>query len=54
MTIVGSRLPNRRAGWRGNGDAGHFTWEDAADEYTALVTTWWGGGYATTGSAATR
>jgi pimeloyl-ACP methyl ester carboxylesterase len=27
-------------------DAGHFTWEDAADEYAALVTTWWGGGYA--------
>jgi pimeloyl-ACP methyl ester carboxylesterase len=22
-------------------DAGHFTWEDAADEYAALVTTWW-------------
>jgi len=35
-------------------DAGHFTWEDAADEYTALVTTWWSGGYATTGSAAAR
>ena len=33
-------------------DAGHFTWEDAADEYAALVTTWWGGGYAATGSAA--
>jgi pimeloyl-ACP methyl ester carboxylesterase len=33
-------------------DAGHFTWEDAAIEYGALVTTWWGGGYATTGSAA--
>jgi len=29
-------------------DAGHFTWEDAVDEYAALVTTWWGGGYATT------
>jgi len=35
-------------------DAGHFTWEDAAGEYTALVTTWWSGGYATTGSAAAR
>jgi pimeloyl-ACP methyl ester carboxylesterase len=35
-------------------DAGHFTWEDAADEYAALVTTWWGGGYATTGAAAAR
>ena len=33
-------------------DAGHFTWEDGADEYAALVTSWWGGGYATAGSAA--
>ena len=22
-------------------DAGHFAWEDAADEYAALVTRWW-------------
>jgi pimeloyl-ACP methyl ester carboxylesterase len=29
-------------------DAGHFTWEDGADEYAALVTSWWDGGYATT------
>jgi pimeloyl-ACP methyl ester carboxylesterase len=35
-------------------DVGHFTWEDAADEYAALVTSWWGGGYATAGSAAAR
>jgi pimeloyl-ACP methyl ester carboxylesterase len=28
-------------------DAGHFTWEDGADEYAALVTSWWDGGYAT-------
>jgi pimeloyl-ACP methyl ester carboxylesterase len=35
-------------------DAGHFTWEDAADEYAALVTSWWDGGYATTGPAAAR
>ena len=27
-------------------DAGHFTWEDAAAEYAALVTSWWAGGYA--------
>jgi pimeloyl-ACP methyl ester carboxylesterase len=27
-------------------DAGHFTWEDVADDYAALVTTWWDGGYA--------
>jgi pimeloyl-ACP methyl ester carboxylesterase len=25
-------------------DAGHFTWEDAAGEYAALVTSWWAGG----------
>ena len=33
-------------------DAGHFTWEDRADEYAALVTSWWGGGYAIADSAA--
>jgi pimeloyl-ACP methyl ester carboxylesterase len=33
-------------------DAGHFIWEEAADEYAALVTTWWSGGYATGGSEA--
>jgi pimeloyl-ACP methyl ester carboxylesterase len=26
-------------------DAAHFTWEDAADQYAALVTSWWSGGY---------
>jgi pimeloyl-ACP methyl ester carboxylesterase len=31
-------------------DAGHFTWEDAADDDAALVTTWRSGGYATTSS----
>jgi pimeloyl-ACP methyl ester carboxylesterase len=31
-------------------DAGHFTWEDEADTYAALVTSWWAGGYAKTGS----
>jgi pimeloyl-ACP methyl ester carboxylesterase len=35
-------------------DAGHFTWEDAADEYATLATSWWEGGYATTASAAPR
>jgi pimeloyl-ACP methyl ester carboxylesterase len=35
-------------------DAGHFVWEDAADEYAALVTSWWDGGYATTSSTADR
>jgi pimeloyl-ACP methyl ester carboxylesterase len=28
-------------------DAGHFTWEDAADQCAALVTTWCTGGYRT-------
>ena len=27
-------------------DAGHFTWEDSPDEYAALITSWWAGGYA--------
>jgi hypothetical protein len=35
-------------------EAGHFTWDDAADEYAALVTSWCGGGYAATGTAAAR
>ena len=30
-------------------DAGHFTWEDAAVEYSALITNWWRGDYAATG-----
>ena len=34
-------------------DAGHFTWEDAADDYASLVTTWWSGGYARAGFDAT-
>jgi pimeloyl-ACP methyl ester carboxylesterase len=35
-------------------DAGHFAWEDAADEYAALATSWWQGGYAATKSATPR
>jgi pimeloyl-ACP methyl ester carboxylesterase len=31
-------------------EAGHFTWEDAADEYAALVSGWWDGGHATAGA----
>jgi pimeloyl-ACP methyl ester carboxylesterase len=31
-------------------DAGHFTWEDAAEEYAALVTAWWAGGYVAAGT----
>ena len=33
-------------------DAGHFMWEDAADQYAALGTSWWAGGYATAGGGA--
>jgi pimeloyl-ACP methyl ester carboxylesterase len=32
-------------------DAGHFTWEDAADEYAGLVTSWWDGGYSAVAAA---
>jgi len=28
-------------------DSGHFAWEDAADEYAALVNAWWADGYKT-------
>ena len=35
-------------------DAGHFTWEDTAKEYAGLITSWWGGDYATTGAGAAR
>jgi pimeloyl-ACP methyl ester carboxylesterase len=35
-------------------DAGHFTWEDAADQYAALVTTWWNGGYAASSASRPR
>jgi pimeloyl-ACP methyl ester carboxylesterase len=33
-------------------DVGHFVWEDAADEFAAVVTSWWSGGHADTGPAA--
>jgi pimeloyl-ACP methyl ester carboxylesterase len=26
-------------------DAGHFVWADRADDYAALVVSWWNGGY---------
>jgi pimeloyl-ACP methyl ester carboxylesterase len=35
-------------------DAGHFTWEEAADEYAALAASWWQGGYVTAASAGAR
>jgi pimeloyl-ACP methyl ester carboxylesterase len=34
-------------------DIGHFPWEDGADEYASLVTSWWDGGYAIAGSRRT-
>ena len=44
------RLPNSKLDII---DAGHFTWEDAADEYAELITSWWSNGGAITGSATT-
>jgi pimeloyl-ACP methyl ester carboxylesterase len=35
-------------------DAGHFTWEDAADEYAALATAWWEGGHLIAASSPAR
>ncbi len=35
------RLPNSRLDIV---DAGHFNWEDAADEYAGVVMRWWGHG----------
>jgi pimeloyl-ACP methyl ester carboxylesterase len=49
--FLAKRLPRNRLAII---DAGHFTWEDAADEYAALVTSWWTGGHAATGSALAR
>jgi pimeloyl-ACP methyl ester carboxylesterase len=43
------RLPNSKLDII---DTGHFTWEDGAEKYAALVTSWWAGGYASAGSAA--
>jgi pimeloyl-ACP methyl ester carboxylesterase len=37
------RLPNSKLDLI---DAGHFAWEDGADDYAALVTGWWGGAHA--------
>jgi pimeloyl-ACP methyl ester carboxylesterase len=32
-------------------DSAHFSWEDAADEYSGLVQGWWAGGYKATAKA---
>jgi pimeloyl-ACP methyl ester carboxylesterase len=45
------RLPNSKLDVV---DSGHFTWEDGADEYAALVRSWWGGGYADVSSTKER
>jgi pimeloyl-ACP methyl ester carboxylesterase len=37
------RLPNAEMALI---DAGHFVWEDGAEAYADLVTSWWDGGYA--------
>jgi pimeloyl-ACP methyl ester carboxylesterase len=34
-------------------DAGHFVWEDAADDYAALVNQWWAAGFKTCAKAST-
>jgi len=47
--FVHERLPSSRLDLV---DAGHFAWEDAADEYAAIVASWWSGGHATAGSPA--
>jgi hypothetical protein len=26
-------------------DSGHWAWQDAADDFAAMVTSWWAGGY---------
>ncbi len=39
------RLPNSKLDII---DAGHFTWEDAPDQYAALVTNWWNGRHVST------
>jgi pimeloyl-ACP methyl ester carboxylesterase len=37
------RLPNSKLDVI---DAGHFTWEDAAEQYAEIVIAWWNGGHA--------
>ena len=40
------RLPNSKLDTI---DAGHFVWEDGADEFATLVTNWWSTGHASAG-----
>jgi pimeloyl-ACP methyl ester carboxylesterase len=39
-TFLHERLPHSKLAII---DAGHFTWEDSAADYTTLVTSWWRG-----------
>lgn len=41
--FLDDRLPNSKLDLI---DAGHFTWEDAANEYAQIVSSWWAEGYA--------
>ena len=43
--FLNDRLPHSRLDII---DAGHFTWEEATDEYADVVTNWFGGGYTNT------
>jgi pimeloyl-ACP methyl ester carboxylesterase len=41
--FLDQRLPHSKLDFI---DGGHFIWEEAGDEYAALVTDWWSGGFA--------
>jgi pimeloyl-ACP methyl ester carboxylesterase len=45
------RLPNSKLDII---DVGHFAWEDSANEYAALVTNWWDGGYLTNSTMSSK
>jgi pimeloyl-ACP methyl ester carboxylesterase len=40
--FLDERLPHSKVDFL---DAGHFAYEDRAEEYAALVSDWWRGGY---------
>ena len=44
--FLDERLPNSKLDTI---DVGHFVWEDGADEFAALVTSWWSTGHASAG-----
>ncbi len=43
---VHARLPKSKLNIM---DSGHWAWEDAADDFAKMVTSWWAGGYAKAG-----